>query len=433
MTRAQRLVVRLQEQIDNKQRRATELLHLEDSERTDEIRTEERSTFDELTDLRERRTRAEAEVEREAEASTTEHRQADGLDAEMRERIELRSRARVTNFLLCRARGQMPSGAEAELQAAAGVTDGGMPVEIFDVPETRADAVTSAPTTGTGVNLDPILPAIFARSVLPRLGVAMPRVESGTFATGTVTTSLSAGAMAKGAAREATAAEITTKTTTPHRVSTRLGLTVEDVATIGVGNFEAIIRQNAVLSQSAELDRLGLNGDGADANPQGLLSQLTDPDAPSAVLDFDGFVGLAAAGIDGGPWAETMEAVRLLVNAETMRLAEITFQAATSYRGELSAAAYLRSHSGMFFSSSRMPATASTIAQCLRYRAGTMGLGGVNAVRTATCPVYNSVAIDDIYSGSASGTRYFTIHALIGDILIVQPDAYERVDVKVAA
>ena len=32
--------------------------------------------------------------------------------------------------------------------------------------------------------------------------------------------------------------------------------------------------------------------------------------------------------------------------------------------------------------------------------------------------------IDDIYSGSASGTRHFTLHVLLGDVILIQPDAY---------
>ena len=250
--------------------------------------------------------------------------------------------------------------------------------------------------------------------------------------TATQTTSLSAAAKAKGDAQESTAAAITTKTTTPHRVSARLSIQLEDVATVGVGNFESTLRQNLQLAMSDRLDHLGLTGDGQGANPQGLLSQLSDPTDPTDAVDFDAFVKLVADGIDGGPWAESMKAVRVLCNAATMRKAEVTFQSTTGSKGEVSAAAYLRAQSGAFFASSRMPATASNIAQCLRYRAGTMGLDGVNAMRTATCPVWNSLSIDDIYSDSASATRHITLHALIGDILITQPSAYERVDLKVS-
>ena len=34
------------------------------------------------------------------------------------------------------------------------------------------------------------------------------------------------------------------------------------------------------------------------------------------------------------------------------------------------------------------------------------------------------VSVDDIFSGSATGERYFTVSAIVGDVLIVQADAF---------
>ena len=94
--------------------------------------------------------------------------EAGDMDPETRERVELRSKARLTEYLTCRAQGRLPSGAEAELQAAAGVS--GIPLELWDVPapERRSGAEQRAitPTPGTvGINLDPIRPAVFANSI----------------------------------------------------------------------------------------------------------------------------------------------------------------------------------------------------------------------------------------------------------------------------
>ena len=398
---------------------------------SDAVKAEERALQDEYTDMEQR---ARSAIIAEDKVLDDAKGEAGEGDAEHRERVELRSKARLTNYVVAILEGRDAQGAEAELRKAAGIRGHGIPLELFDTPtpEQRADAPSLSPSAGTGVNLHPLFPSIFARSVIPRMGVSMPRAPSGTFATGTVMTDLTAAAKAKGAAQESTAAVITTKTTQAHRISARLSLQIEDIVTIGVGNFESILRSNLSLALSAKLDDLGLNGTGQGANPQGLLSQLTDPANPSDVVDFDAFVSLVAGGIDGGPWAEDMTAVKVLVNAATMRKAETTFQSATNYKGETSAAAYLRANSGGFMSSSRMPAAASNIAQCLRYRAGTMGLNGVNAVTTALCPVFAELAIDDIFTDSASGTRHFTMHTLIGDVLITQADAYERVDLKVS-
>ena len=429
MTPRQKIELRMSEV----RQRLNEVSGLEGDDFTDEVRAEADTLGAEYRDL-ETRHRA-AIIASPGEEGETEPTTTGGGDG--RDRVELRQRASLGRFLLAALRGRSLDGAEAELAAEAGIDAGSIPLELWDVPtevrstEARADAATTAPST-TGVNLDPLRPLIYARAVAPRLGVAMPRVESGAFATATLTTGLTAGAMAAGAARESTAAAFTAQTTTPHRVSARMSIRLEDIATIGVGNFESILRQNVALALSDQLDQYTLNGDGQNANPTGLLARLTDPTDPTDVVTWSGFVSAAAGGIDGGPWAETMGSVTLLVNAETMRKAETTFQAGsgTDTPGELSAAAYLRSHAGGFFANRRMPDTASNIAAAVRYRSGTMGLDGVDAMRTAVCPVWAEVGIDDIYSDSASGTRHFTLHHLVGDVIIEQTSAYERVDFK---
>ena len=55
----------------------------------------------------------------------------------------------------------------------------------------------------------------------------------------------------------------------------------------------------------------------------------------------------------------------------------------------MSAASYLRDRAMGFFASSRMPATDTMIADAIRYRSGTMGLDGVNAMRTAIQPYWS--------------------------------------------
>ena len=166
-------------------------------------------------------------------------------------------------------RGRLPSGAEAELQAAAGVS--GIPLELWDLPTppdrrsgVEQRAITPAPGT-VGINLDPIRPAVFANSIAPRLGIEMPRVMSGTYATGTITTSQSASALAKSAAAVGAAGAITVTTATPKRVSARLELTLEDIAAVGQENFESILRQNLSLALSDALDGEMINGNGTAA------------------------------------------------------------------------------------------------------------------------------------------------------------------------
>lgn len=416
--------------------RLNEIAALEGDALTDEIRSESEALHKEYADIEVRR-RAALVGEGDDDTTTAAEPVETPEDAA---RIELRSRARLGNYLSAMLTGRNLAGAEAELNAEIGAS--GIPLEVLDHPlpgelerraamlEKRADAPTLAGSQ-VGVNLQPILPSIFARAVVPRLGVDMPRVGSGTYSSLTITTDLTAGAKAAGVDQESTAAAFTGVQTTPHRVSARMSIRIEDIATIGTDNFESILRQNLQLAMSDRLDRVGLTGAGGNsAEPKGLFTGLTDPDDPGDVIDWAGFVKLAAGGIDGGPWAESLRDVVLVGNADVMRLAESTFQGSDAER---SAAAYLRAESGGCYGSSRMPATAATIASVIRFRGGTMGLDGVDAVKTATCPVWAELGIDDIYSDSASGTRHFTLHSLIGDVLVHYPAAYERVDIKIAS
>ena len=73
-----------------------------------------------------------------------------------------------------------------------------------------------------------------------------------------------------------------------------------------------------------------------------------------------------------------------------------------------------------------MPSAASDNQAGVLYR---MGRGGL---RTAVMPTWGSLAIDDVYSGAARGERYYNVHALVGDVLLVQPDAYEEVTFHLA-
>ena len=360
-------------------------------------------------------------------------------DAEHRERVELRSRASLTSYLTAAMQGRMPSGAEAELNAAAGVGEAGIPLELWDT-EKRVDVITGAPGT-VGVNLDRIRPAVFANAVLPRLGVEMPRVESGSYASATISTPLTAGSQAKGGVAESTAAAFTVTTVTPKRISARLSIRIEDVAAVGQANFESILRENLSLVLSDELDGQGLNGVAAAPNANdinGLFQALTDPTtAPTAVADFDAFAAAFADGVDG-LWANGIGDVMILAGPLTYALSAKTFQTATNYKGELSAAAYAMMNTGGWMTNKRMPdadtfLTVDNVQQAILTRKARSFLNmGEGYTRTAVCPHWNFISIDDIYSGSAQGERFATFHMLLGDVIVVQPDAYRQVAFRTA-
>ena len=308
----------------------------------------------------------------------------------------------------------------------------GIPLELWDVPQqTEQRAATEAPGT-VGVNLDAIRPAVFANSIAPRLGIEMPRVMSGTYASATIATSTAATALDKGGVADATAATFAVTAVTPKRISARLSLQIEDIAAVGQANFESILRENLALVLSDELDDQVINGNGTAPNLTGIFERLGDPTvAPTAVADFDAFAAAHASGIDG-LWSNGLKDVMIVCGPATMALAAKTFQTATNYKGELSAAAYAEANTAGFSTNKRMPAVVSDIQQAILYRKGRSTMGGAGAIRTAVCPHWNEVSIDDIYSGSASGQRAFTMHVLLGDVIMVQPAAYEQVQFKIA-
>ena len=407
--------------------RLNTLAGIETADLTEENRSEMDKLGTEFADV-ERQLRAAivAETDAEKRALATEP------DAERRERLELRGKASLTGYLKAALSGRRVDGAERELQEAAKIGDG-VPLELWDTakPEHRqTDAATPAPGT-VGLNLDRIRPAVFSQSVLPRLGVEMPRVESGSYASGTITTSLTASSQAKGGRQDATAASFTVTTVSPKRISARLSIRVEDVAAVGTGNFESILRENLSLVLSDQLDRQGLNGAGAGSDLVGIFERLTDPSAPTAVADFDEFAAVHAGGIDG-LWANTLQDVSVVCGPATYSLSASTFQSAANYKGEMSAASYAMNQTGGFWTNARMPAVSSTIQQAILYRMGRSLMGGSGGMRTAVCPHWNEISIDDIYSGSAEGERFFTMHVLLGDVILVQPAAYSQVAFKLS-
>ena len=427
MTAAQTKLRQLKERQSRERQRMAELGMV------DELTTETRAELDTIetgTPDLERQIRAATQAVEAEEGEQRTQQTAASPDPEMRERIELRSTAQLTNYLLAAARGRLVGGAEAELAAAAGVQ--GIPLELWDIPRQEHRAVADAPGT-VGVNLDPIRPAVFANSIAPRLGIEMPRVMSGTYATATISTSQDASALAKSAAAAGVAGAFTVTTAQPKRISARLELTLEDIAAVGQVNFEAILRENLALAISDELDDQAINGDGQAPNLKGMFNVLTDPSAPAAgVATFDSFVAAFADGVDG-LWSSTVKDVAIVAGVEAWRLSAKTFRDATGQDlGDKAFSDYAMEHYGGWWTNKRMPAKVAHIQQAILYRKGRSMMGGAGAMRTAVCPHWNEISIDDIYSGSAKGERYFTMHVLLGDVILVQPDAYAQVSFRVS-
>ena len=219
-------------------------------------------------------------------------------------------------------------------------------------------------------------------------------------------------------------------TATPKRISARLAIAIEDVAAVGQANFESVLRENLSLVLSDELDRQGLNGTGASNGLVGIFHRLTDSTADvTNVATFDAFVSAYAESVDG-LWASTVKDLVAVVGPATYQLAARTFRDATGQDlGDIAFSDYALSKYGGLWTNKRMPDMDATS----KVQTGIMHRRGRAGMRTSVCPHWNMISIDDIYTGSAKGERYFTMHVLLGDVILVQPDAYSEIRFKVAA
>ena len=351
---------------------------------SDEQRTEIDALTIEYRDV-EVRKRAALVAEDEAETRAAE---ADGLvlDSETRERLELRSKVRVLDYLQAALKGRAVGGAAAEYSEAE-AAGGDIPLALFETDpresrEMESRVVTGAPGfnpgAGTGgINMSPIAPKVFAPSIAAYMGIDMPMVPSGMFGQARINAALSAAAIAKGGVSAATAATFTVSNTTPHRVSARLEFLAEDVASAGVSNFESALRQNLTMALSAELDEQFINGSGAGANISGLFKTLPDATVDGTLLTFArGLLKLSS--LVDGLWATESSEVRQVVGVDTFRLASRLVTSAAT--GEVTLAEYLKRVSGGFRTNSRMPVAASMKQEGLAFRSGRSGM------RTAVCP-----------------------------------------------
>ena len=217
---------------------------------------------------------------------------------------------------------------------------------------------------------------------------------------------------------------MTVVSATPKRIPARLSLALEDVAAFGNDTFETALREALQSKLSDSFDNQVINGSGVAPNLNGLIKQLADPAAPAAgVEDFARWAGIAAGVVDG-LWAVSLADVSTVWNAVAFRQAASVFRGTD---GPISAATYLQNTSRSFRANARMPAAAANIATGIAARLGQPG------ITRAVVPSWGRLVVDDIYTDSDKGERHITISAIVGDLLIAQPDAYAQLAARVTA
>ena len=204
-------------------------------------------------------------------------------EPEQRERLELRSKTGIADFLRAAAGGTSVSGAAAEYAASLGVpTTGHLPMALFGrtTPTTETRAVTPGPAVDGP--LQPTIPYVFERSAAASLGISMPSVPSGQVQIPKITTAPPSDTLAKDASAPATAAAVSLVNQSPVRIAGSFEVRVEDLAVMP--SLESALSESLQGSMSNEFDEQVFNGAAGELN--GLFTQATDVSAASAIETY---------------------------------------------------------------------------------------------------------------------------------------------------
>ena len=259
-------------------------------ELTDEIRSESIALQTELADVEVREAAALASEPDKTETVTT-------GDAEHRERIEIRGRTGLGEFLAAAVSGGAVTGAAAEYAAACNVPEvGHIPMALFR--DRRPGAVEErAITTGPAIDgpVQPRVPFVFERSAAASLGILMPSVPAGQVQIPRITTAPPADTLAKDADAPSTAAAVALDSRTPKRVAGSFELRVEDLAVWP--QLEDALSEAMQGKVSDELDEQTFNGTATELN--GLFTQAANVTAATAVETYKTGIARFAALVDG--------------------------------------------------------------------------------------------------------------------------------------
>ena len=398
MTTAQKLYQGLQDRAGEIRVRFLEIANLETGSVDETIETEERSL---RTELRGVETKLIAARTAATDEGTVETRDVPQVDGEHRERLELRSKTGLADYLHAACLGTAVDGAAAEFAAACGVpTSGNLPMAIFPQVETRA--VTPGPAVDGPVQ--PTIPYVFERSAAVSLGIMMPSVPAGQVQIPKITTAPPADTLAKDGAAPSTAAAVVLDSQSPVRIAGQFEVRVEDLAVMP--SLEDALGQSMQGSLSNELDEQTFNGAAGELN--GLFTQATNVNAAGAVETYTTGIGRFAALVDGRH-AYSLSDVRAVIGSKTFALYAGLF--ANANKGDVSLFDYLMLHLGSIRVSDRVPDVAASAQK-----------GIVVLTASSEMPrlhVWDAMQIvRDPYSGAGAGKVTITATALVSPLYL---------------
>ena len=324
-------------------------------------------------------------------------------DAEGRERLELRAKTGIADFLRAAVGGSAVSGAAAEYCQSLGVpTVEHLPMALFGStgPETRA--ITPGPSVKGA--LQPTIPFVFERSAAVSLGIMMPSVPAGQVQIPKITTAPPADTLAKDGAAPSTAAAISLENQSPVRIAGQFEVRVEDLKVMP--RMEDALSQSMQGSLSNEMDEQVFNGASGELN--GLFTQATDVSAASAVETYTTGIARFAALVDGRH-AYTLADVRAVIGSKTFALYAAVF--ANTNKGDLSLFDYLTMHLGSIRVSDRVPNVASNAQKGIAVLTASAEMPKIH--------VWDAMqVVRDPYSGAGAGKVTLTATALVSPLYV---------------
>ena len=319
-------------------------------------------------------------------------------DSEQRERMELRSRAMVADFVAASLTGRGVEGASGEYASAVGVP-GRVPLDLLGPVEERA--VTPGPASETVSATRPTVPYAFARTDAAALGLSIPQVAAGEAHFPALTTAPPATMKAKDATADSTAAAFSLTKRSPGRLTGVFQIRMEDLSLLP--SMETDLRTAIAAQLASSLDSQVINGNGTAPNLSGLFNQATDVAVAGAVETFSTGVS-RFAGLVEGTHSNSLGDISALIGTSTYELYAGLFR---GNNGDTSLADYLMDKLAVLRVSTRVPAAAS---------GGQKGIAVLGAQgQPPVVPIWKGLElIVDPYSGAADGHRFVTAVALVG-------------------
>ena len=255
---------------------------------TDETRAEldtiETGTPDLERQLRAATSAVETEETEQRDAAATDNNE--GLDAEDRERLELRKKVRMSNYIVAAVEQRAAVGPEHEYNDALGISGNRFPLELLAPPEQRAARTEERATTNVDVATTPRtwLDRLFAETAAMELGVTMESVPTGSASYPVTTAGASAAQRQRTTDAAADAAwTIAVKELKPKRNAVRLLFSIEDAARIP--GLESALTRDLRMALTEGIDRAIFIGDsGATGNDADITGLTTAADVDEETL-----------------------------------------------------------------------------------------------------------------------------------------------------